>query len=148
MPLRKTIQDLVVRGRQFLGPNNDQSIGFDPNRGANGALVITDEQNTTEQAAIPVGSTLADALASGGASEIPQDALQPQTPSGHAADHQAGGPDPLLVEDLDTTATDTSIAFKPDGSGGVTAGVVGTSTGEIQEIALSTDSGFAPGFNG
>ncbi|MFB6199113.1 MAG: hypothetical protein ABEI52_12750, partial [Halobacteriaceae archaeon] len=53
--------------------------------------------------------------------------------SAHASTHENGGSDEVIIENLPANSTDTSLAFKPDGSGGVQAASV--SSGGASDFA-------------
>lgn len=145
MPLRKTIQDIIVTGtetlrdgvRQYFGTGQDQSIRFDPDRGANGALVITDEQNSTDQAVIEIGTTLPDELASDGNTPIAQGTLNAQPPTAHAADHKDGGPDELDAAELAGSSGVNGQFLKSDGAAAEWADAPTGSTVAIEQDDLS-----------
>ena len=68
----------------------------------------------------------------------------------HAVRHEAGGADEVNVEELGTAETDTALALKPDGAGGLTFGSVAGAPTAAQIKALGRwepvtfDSGSGP----
>jgi hypothetical protein len=58
----------------------------------------------------------------------------------HASQHQSTGSDPLLVELLGTSDTNTSNVLKPDGVGGVIWGIVSGGSGSISGPEISIDN--------
>jgi len=86
MPFNKTFGEIVATSKQklkdsvpfYLGDSESVSVQFDETVGQNGAFVIRDEQNGTDQAVIPVGSTLSGSLESDGQNELTTENLASQ----------------------------------------------------------------------
>lgn len=66
-----------------------------------------------------------------------------RTPTAHASTHSQGGSDPINLEDLATTSTNTSEYFRPDGAGGVETATLpaGTNNVNVGTTAPGTTDG-------
>jgi hypothetical protein len=162
MTLRKTLREVVVdslvrirdgaRARFGDDGGDEVSIRLDTSTNPS-ALVVEDENNTTEQVRLPIGKDLAATLAAGGANDYdpradiqngePQemsvqglsgDLADAQDPKDHAGDHSQGGGDEITVENLGTGSNDTGAVVKPDGNGGLQIGGGGVDSGTYATI--------------
>jgi hypothetical protein len=80
------------------------------------------------------------------------DSSAARTPTAHASSHSDGGSDEISVEDLATTASDTSQVLRPDGAGGLAFGadaggqeiydaIVAASGGDYTSVAAAFAAG-------
>lgn len=86
-------------------------------------LTLTDQTSKVPNSA-PVSSVLVSDLADGADVIVEGDArlTDDRAPTAHAASHELGGSDEILLENMATAETDTTLVPHPDGAGGVTWG--------------------------
>lgn len=68
------------------------------------------------------------------------DLADEQDPKAHASSHAKDASDELFVENIGATSTDTSQAFVPDGTGGVTTGQAGEQN--VPDFTVESNSPF------